>query len=561
LAYCSAHRHLASLFLVCLFACAVFGQEEPSDSAAPSKLEIHLDAHGSAAVLLKIFERSMPSSLTPLMNQVMGCSFENPKDLDVDGDRIFSGRCEGAFRKRGLLIGGQIQFAPLMEVLKQAEVQRLDVVIRHPRTGFSQFTDNGWTLETTSQSLEYAKTLTPASSPGNIRLAFGYRPINFLALSLLLFPVGLTLVMRWAALRARNTDPVVVWFTYWSVFGWVITGAWLLWIEGSTVLDCAALARFLLNGSPKSPFLQLAFYLVPPILVQCICTVSSGAVLARVSGEHWVLPVSLKHAFWHEPVNIWPLLCLLAGVASLALFDEVVLGVACLGIAYVAHLLLVRLWLRLQNLGRYELPAGDLRFGIIELAKKASVKLKEIYLLPAAEGRLSTPYMIRRRRLFLSDALLRELSKNEIEAVLAREFVHFRRHHRAIIEGAAVVALPLIYRFSHLPLVAGKLPWAVRGPLLVWLTPVLLYLLWRQFERMARTEAAKVTGDGEALLTALPKIAQLNLIGLYWRRFEQRLFPGGNARDSQPLDVAPAAGKETLVAAAPGTPTRFVSGN
>ena len=118
-----------------------------------------------------------------------------------------------------------------------------------------------------------------------VRLAFGYRLINFLPISLLLFPVGLSLIMRWAALRARQTDPVVVWFTYWSLFGWMISGVWLLWIEGSTVLDCAALARFLLNDSPWAPLLQVTFYVVPPILAQLVCTVASGAVLARAGGE------------------------------------------------------------------------------------------------------------------------------------------------------------------------------------------------------------------------------------------------------------------------------------
>src|SRR5215467_15483469 len=121
--------------------------------------------------------------------------------------------------------------------------------------------------------------------------------------------------MRWAALRACQTDPVVVWFTYWSLFGWMITGVWLLWIEGSTVPGLCGAGSFPVDSS-YAVLLQLAFYLAPPILVQPVCTVASGAVLARVSGEQWMLPVSLKHTFWHEPANIWPILCLWAGVAS-----------------------------------------------------------------------------------------------------------------------------------------------------------------------------------------------------------------------------------------------------
>jgi len=57
----------------------------------------------------------------------------------------------------------------------------------------------------------------------------------------------------------------------------------------------------------------------------------------------------MKHAFWHEPVTIWPILCLWAGVASLALFNQVALGLACLAIAYAAHVVLVRLWLAIAE--------------------------------------------------------------------------------------------------------------------------------------------------------------------------------------------------------------------
>ena len=129
--------------------------------------------------------------------------------------------------------------------------------------------------------------------------------------------------------------------------------------------------------------------------------------------------------------------------------------------------------------------------------------------------------------------MLHFLQKQETEAVLVRAFVHEHRHHYDIIVGLAAAALPLIHRFSHLGIVASILPWAIRGPLLVWLTPVLLYLLWRRFERVAERETASITGDSQALLTALPKLAQLNVFGFYWRRFETRFFPNGNDRDRQ----------------------------
>src|SRR5262249_50198207 len=72
LPYKTAGRHLVSALLLCLSTCAAFGQEEPGDSTAPAQLNIRLDAYGGAIVELKIFDRSLPSSLAPAVSQVLG---------------------------------------------------------------------------------------------------------------------------------------------------------------------------------------------------------------------------------------------------------------------------------------------------------------------------------------------------------------------------------------------------------------------------------------------------------------------------------------------------------
>ena len=70
----------------------------------------------------------------------------------------------------------------------------------------------------------------------------------------------------------------------------------------------------------------------------------------------------------------------------------------------------------------------------------------------------------------------------------------------------------------------------------------------------------ELTGDREALAHALPKITQLNVIGFYWRRFEQRFFPNGGAGDLQQLPEAlPAREEGSLVGANAGDAKRLVS--
>lgn len=553
--------NLVGICVVSLFLPIGSAQEPFHDSSGSAKLTITLNTRGAATISLRAYDRHIAAGLTQPANQLLGCILQSVKERESEDDWVFSGRCDDAFRRRGLLAGGTINLGPLVTVLHQAKVGRIDVTIRHPRTGFSTLTDNAWRYETSSQSADYSKSFPTEIAPAAINLAYGYRAVNFLPLTLLLFPVALAMILRWAALRFKQTDLASVWFTYWRLLGWVITAGWLLWVQGSTVIDCAALARFLLNDSPKSPLLQLAFYLVPPVLVQFVATVASGAVLARVRGEPQVLPVTARHAFWHEPVNVLPLLCLLAGVASLALFDEWLLGAACLAVAYASHVVLVWIWFHFQALRRYELPSGDLRSNILALAQKAGVKLKGIYLLPASEGRLASPLMFRRGRLLLSDVMIRALRPGEVEAVLAREFVHIRRHHRDLVLGGVVLALPIIYRFSHMPLLAAKLPWAVRGPLLVWVTPILLYLLWRRFEAQAQQEAVRLVGR-DAMAGALPKLARFNLLGLYWKSFEQRFFPYGivcDWRQTLEAEESQASGTPAMATADSGGRPRFVS--
>jgi len=155
---------------------------------------------------------------------------------------------------------------------------------------------------------------------------------------------------------------------------------------------------------------------------------------------------------------------------------------------------------------------------------------------------------------------LRTLRQRETAAVLAREFVHLRRRHRDILLAAAIVAPFVTYRFAHLPVVAGKLSWS--GPLLIWITPVMLYLLWRRFDRIAAAGAVEITGDRSALCNAIPKIAQFNLLGLYWQRLEQRFFPNGITREfEQPLPVAPLPAQTPLVPADSEAAQRLVSGD
>ena len=70
---------------------------ESTNATAFSRLEMNVDARGGADVRSRILERQMPGPITPVMQHLLGCAFDNPKDRDVDGDWIFAGRCGALF--------------------------------------------------------------------------------------------------------------------------------------------------------------------------------------------------------------------------------------------------------------------------------------------------------------------------------------------------------------------------------------------------------------------------------------------------------------------------------
>jgi len=129
------------------------------------------------------------------------------------------------------------------------------------------------------------------------------------------------------------------------------------------------------------------------------------------------------------------------------------------------------------------------------------------------------------KEILLSDTLLATLGPAEIEAVVAHEIGHLRRHHREMLFGAGMVVsfVAFVFAAGALEMSKGALEIAdvydVAGfPLIVlvfsglflMVTPVLNYIS-RIMEHEADVWAFNLTGDVDALATALDKLAAANL--------------------------------------------------
>jgi heat shock protein HtpX len=179
------------------------------------------------------------------------------------------------------------------------------------------------------------------------------------------------------------------------------------------------------------------------------------------------------------------------------------------------------------------LSVGELRDRIFELAGQAGVALREVYVLPAARLRLANAYAMEADRILLTDFLLAHFTRREVAAVAAHELDHLRQKRRtpwALIGGglaAAVAFIVLLATVDAMEPLFRELE-NPTGP--VWPTPLLLLACVvparfhsRRQEMKADAGSARLTGDPEALISALVRLARLHLLPMRWSFLEDIL--------------------------------------
>ncbi len=183
------------------------------------------------------------------------------------------------------------------------------------------------------------------------------------------------------------------------------------------------------------------------------------------------------------------------------------------------------------------LDVGELRDRIFALADKARVKLRQVFVMPTSKGREANAAAAVGNMVLLNDYLLQHLTKREVDAVVAHELAHLRQRHPGRLQIWLGMLIP-VFSASLVFLDPSLLRWMgirARGPLvevicrsvpIVVASVIVLILMARRrsFERQADAGAVQMTGDAEAIITALAKLARLNLMPLEWSRWEEGLL-------------------------------------
>jgi len=203
---------------------------------------------------------------------------------------------------------------------------------------------------------------------------------------------------------------------------------------------------------------------------------------------------------------------------------SVTVSALSLVLAHLAPVLIFPLFYRFTRIGDSEITQR-----LARLASQAGKRIEGVYEFNfSRKTRAANAALVgfgRTRRIVLADNLLDNFTLDEIEAVLAHEFAHHRHHHLPKIIAIQTAMYFVLFYALHWVLGFVDDRWGFRGaadvanlPLLALAATALILALLpltngllRRFERQADDYALKAATHPAAFISALQRLAQINL--------------------------------------------------
>jgi len=514
-------------------------QDRSEKTSLPSpretaSLSLQIDKGGMARVALAIPGKF--DDVTP-MRLLLSQSFNFPLVIDPPGKNPFEdedgetpekyswtlieAHNDQAFVGQALVSGASIQTARLAEALRPLGIKTLSIItifLNEPPyvkvTGASQVGPKGMNFYQVSISTENP-------DPAGIDFSWGYRPRDLVVQLLptglfILLPLLLTLWMTRSVLKIQDR-PTEMWGRYFRFLFRLISFIWLIWIPVCSLSNLGEITSTLIgpNHTVLAETLSLAYYFVPPILVVYLCHFLSGRVYRAVRGAEWSAREVMSRAILATAFSIVPLFFVMLTINTFAAGTRhagvfLIVGFAC--------------WLiwgsfagKAFNISMYAVTSGELRDRVFELAQRAGVTLKQIYVLPQEKAQMSNAFARGDNAVMLTASLLKHLSKREVDGIIAHEIGHLKEKHprrsswatiiTIFVTSLVVSALASILQLQRSTPVIFSI--SMTAAILV------LHFVSRSNERHADAIGVSLTGDPEAFISGLAKLSRLNLMPLH----------------------------------------------
>jgi Zn-dependent protease with chaperone function len=408
--------------------------------------------------------------------------------------------------REALVLRQELRLAPLLQTLRAAGQTSVVVLVQHPSVGFVAL--SGAKVMAAQSGFFNASVSTATRGP--LRLELGWRRADvaraagILLLAFLAPILAALLIWRRSIARDRTAER---WFVRAYSIQILLVVGWALWLTAVEATRVVALGAFALesrgaSGPALTPLWYLGFFPATLALVAI-----ARANTRRLRGFDAAPGTGRLFA------SLRAMLALALLVVAMASFtaSDWKAGVFALLAAIAVVVLLPGargpLGTRPQSLS-----TGALRDRLFDLATRAGVRLRELYVVPMRRERMANAFAVSGGVVMISDELLDRMSKREVDAVMAHEISHLEHQHPRlmVLTAAAVwvllagVALPL-----RMPYVA---PIGLAASWLAYL------FVARRCELAADAGAAALTGDAEAMISGLGRLARLNDAPLAWSR-------------------------------------------
>lgn len=345
-------------------------------------------------------------------------------------------------------------------------------------------------------------------------------------------PLARLVLRRRRVLAAEGDGMLAAWFRYAHAYRLFFQGGWLVWAAVVYGLRLHHLLLFALGNTPARNAAMAAVLALPPTLAFLAAHRLTRPVLRHVQGAD-AIEETLLDAVRYAAGSLW--VVPFAVLTAMDVQEKVGLGWWWLAFALLPGILIGSFGKKpaVTELVPQALSVGELRDRIFELAGRAGVPLREIYVLPAARLRLANAYALEADRILLTDFLLAHFTRREVAAIAAHEIEHLQQKRRtpwALFGGCLAVfavfmvllitfdAMDALFRQFESP--TGPL-WPLPLLLLTWVFPSTFHS--RRQEMEADAGSARLTGDPEALISALVRLARLNLLPMHWTFLEELL--------------------------------------
>jgi Zn-dependent protease with chaperone function len=563
----------ALLLFLLLLSVPVHSQDTDSDDdstdTGSSQLFLRLDKQGAGTVQLYLGEKpsdwgivreglatSLHCSKERFHNPALG-SYKSPgfdrwpeaarKDyvraLADANTRQLAANCDSLMQWNGRGRIGSINLAPLLNALRASGSRELGLYIYFPFASHVESSPQSLGSSYRNRNLQFAayRIVLDNPRPFTLRLFYGLDRRDLygslaIVVAFILIPVLITLWMRRTALILGRQDRTAAWFSYFRTINWAIKGSMLLWITSG--LGARQKLQEWLSFAPitgwQATLFDVAVMIGPAFLIYVVCLSLSYPLHRQLRGTKWTRREFLTQQLVTAGAQAVPLMFFIATIETFAATPSAAASFFVL--ALLSWVALRSLQMHVSKSYPHALTTGELRDRVFAIAKKAGVKITQIFILPTGKSQVANAYATGTQSVMFTDYLLQHLTKREVIAVAAHEVAHLQLGHvkrlalalwgALVIPGLLGMFLQRWFDYLRVPVSGPTAPayamvswfwhWSQRDFVLILIGLMLFYLLSRRYEFAADARAVELTGDAEAQITGLLKVSRLNLMPIQW---------------------------------------------